>query len=60
MLILDRKRDQKIMIGDEIVLTVVEIRYGSVRIGIEADPSIPIHREEVAEKIVKGRGDRIE
>jgi carbon storage regulator len=38
MLILDRKRDQKIMIGDEIVLTVVEIRYGSVRIGIEADP----------------------
>jgi carbon storage regulator len=55
MLILDRKRDQKIMIGDGIVLTVVEIRYGSVRIGIEADPSIPVHREEIHKEIVKGR-----
>lgn len=48
MLILSRKKDQKIIIGDQkIVLTVVEIRGDRVRLGFEADKSIPIDREEV-------------
>ena len=48
MLILSRKKDEKIIIaGEEIVITVVEIRGDKVRLGIEAPRDIPIHREEV-------------
>ena len=55
MLVLTRYTDQKIMIGDniEIMVTDVCLRTGKVRIGIEAPPGIPVHREEVYKAIKK-------
>ncbi len=51
MLVLSRQRDQKIMIGDDIEITVVDIRGDKVRLGITAPRSIPVHRQEVYEAI---------
>jgi len=50
-LVLSRKLDQKIMIGDQIVITIVEIRGDNVRLGIEAPKDIPVHRHEIYEAI---------
>ena len=50
MLVLSRKNGERIIIGDDIVITVIEIRSDKVRLGIEAD-GLPIHREEVWAKI---------
>lgn len=47
MLVLTRKKDERIMIGDNIVLTVVEVRGDRVRLGIEAPKDVPVDREEV-------------
>lgn len=47
MLVLSRQVDEKIIIGDSIVITVVEIRRGLVRLGIDAPRDVPVHREEV-------------
>jgi len=47
MLVLSRKRDEQILIGDDIVIRVVEIRGDKVRLGIEAPPHVPVHRSEV-------------
>ena len=51
MLVLSRQRDETIMIGDDIELTVVDIRGDKVRIGIEAPSSVPVHRKEVYDAI---------
>lgn len=51
MLVLSRHRDEKIIIGDNIIVTVVDIRRDRVRLGITAPPHIPVHREEVYEAI---------
>ena len=51
MLVLSRQRDETIMIGDDIELTVVDIRGDKVRLGIKASPHIPVHRKEVYEAI---------
>jgi carbon storage regulator len=47
MLVLSRKRDERIVIGDNIVITVVEVRGDKVRLGIEAPVEVPVHRQEV-------------
>jgi carbon storage regulator len=47
MLVLSRKKDEKIMIGDDITLTIVEVRGDKVRLGIEAPKRLAVHREEV-------------
>jgi carbon storage regulator len=47
MLVLSRHRDESIMIGDDIVITVVDIRGDKVRLGITAPIEISVHREEV-------------
>lgn len=47
MLVLSRKPGEKIVIGDNITVTVVEIKGGKIRIGIEAPSNVPVHREEV-------------
>jgi len=49
MLVLSRHRDESIMIGDDIVVTIVDIRGDKVRLGIEAPSDIPVHRQEVYE-----------
>ena len=47
MLIITRKPGEKIMLGDDIVVHVMEIVGNSVRIGIEAPRSVPVYREEI-------------
>jgi len=51
MLVLSRQRDETIMIGDDIEITVVDIRGDKVRLGITAPTSVPVHRKEVYEAI---------
>lgn len=51
MLVLSRKKDEKIMIGDSITLMVIEIRGDKVRLGIEAPKDVAVHREEVYDAI---------
>ncbi|MFN0050906.1 MAG: carbon storage regulator CsrA [Planctomycetales bacterium] len=51
MLVLSRQRDESIIIGDNIVITVVDIRGDKVRLGIQAPETIPVHRQEVYEAI---------
>jgi len=51
MLVLSRQRDESIIIGDNIVLTIVDIRGDKVRLGIEAPKEIPVHRQEVYDAI---------
>jgi carbon storage regulator len=47
MLVLSRKPGQRIVIGEDVVITVVEFRGNVVRLGIEAPRSVPVYREEV-------------
>jgi carbon storage regulator len=51
MLVLSRKRDERIVIGDNIIVTIVDIRGDKVRIGVEAPSDVPVHRQEVYEAI---------
>lgn len=51
MLVLTRKRDESIIIGDEIRVTVVDVRGDQVKLGIEAPRRIPVHREEIYKEI---------
>ena len=53
MLVLSRQRDETIMIGDEIEITVVDIRGDKVRLGINAPKHILVHRKEVYDLIRK-------
>lgn len=49
MLILSRKLSEQIVIGDVIVVTIVSIRGGNVRLGIEAPPNVSVDRKEIYE-----------
>jgi len=51
MLVLSRQRDETIMIGDNIEITVVDIRGDKVRLGINAPRQVQVHRKEVYEAI---------
>lgn len=51
MLVLSRQRDESIIIGDDIKITIVDIRGDKVRLGIEAPKEISVHRQEVYEAI---------
>jgi len=51
MLVLSRQRDETIMIGDDIELTVVDIRGDKVRLGIKAPAHVAVHRKEVYDAI---------
>ena len=53
MLILSRKTNQKIRIGDSIELTVIEVRGDQVKIGVEAPRSVKVFREEIYDEIQK-------
>jgi carbon storage regulator len=48
MLVLSRKLGEKIVIGDNIVVTVVKIDRNQIRLGIEAPHEVPVYREEIA------------
>lgn len=51
MLVLSRKKDEKIIIGDNITVMVIEIRGDKVRLGIDAPKEVSVHRQEVYEAI---------
>jgi carbon storage regulator len=51
MLVLSRKKDEKIVIGENITLMVIEIRGDKVRLGIDAPRDVAVHREEVYDAI---------
>lgn len=53
MLVLSRQRDETIMIGDDIEVTVVDIRGDKVRLGINAPKEVAVHRKEVYDQIKK-------
>lgn len=57
MLVLSRHRDETIMIGDDIEITVVDIKGDKVRIGINAPRDIQVHRKEVYEAIKRENTD---
>ncbi len=57
MLVLSRQRDEAIMIGDEIEITVVDVRGDKVRLGITAPSSVAVHRKEVYEAIQREGGE---
>lgn len=56
MLVLSRKKNERIVIDNQIVITVVDIRGDKVRLGIEAPRDVDIHRSEVYEAIRESEG----
>ena len=51
MLVLTRKLGENIRIGDSVKITVLEVRSGQVKLGIEAPPEVKVHREEIYVRI---------
>ena len=51
MLILTRRTGETVMIGNEVTLTVLGVKGNQVRIGINAPKNVPVHREEIYERI---------
>lgn len=54
MLVLTRRANESIVIGDEIVVTILEVRGDQVRVGIEAPRSVSVHRQEVFDALQEG------
>lgn len=59
MLVLSRKKDEKIIIGDNISIMVVDIQGDKVRLGIEAPREVSVHREEVYQAILKKQAEPV-
>ena len=59
MLVLTRRANQSIMIGHEIVVTVLEVRGDQVRLGIKAPRSIDVHREEIFLQLQQANRDAV-
>jgi carbon storage regulator len=57
MLILSRRTDESIVIGDEVTITILRVKGKQVRIGITAPPDVSVHREEIYQRIQAGEGD---
>ena len=53
MLVLERRKDESIFIGDEVEVLIVDIRGEKVRLGITAPKSLPVHRKEIYQAIHK-------
>jgi carbon storage regulator len=58
MLVLSRQRDESIMIGDEVEVTIVDVRGDKVRLGINAPRRIAVHRKEIYEAIQREKAQK--
>ncbi len=64
MLVLTRKINESIMIGDEVEICVLEVRVDKIRLGIKAPKAVPVHRKEVYDEIqranLEAAGSKVE
>lgn len=60
MLVLSRQKDESIVIGDDIVITIVDVRGDKVRLGINAPREISVHRQEVYDAIQREKKEKAE
>jgi len=60
VLVLTRKKNESIVINDDITITVVEVRGDRVRLGINAPKEVPVHRQEVYHAIRRKHGEKTE
>jgi carbon storage regulator len=58
MLVLSRQRDESIMIGDDVEITIVDVRGDKVRLGITAPKHIPVHRREIYDAIQREKAQK--
>ena len=58
MLVLSRQKDESIMIGDNVEITIVDVRGDKVRLGINAPKEIPVHRREVFDAIQREKSEK--
>ena len=58
MLVLSRRKDESIMIGDDVEITIVDIHGDRVRLGITAPKTILVHRREIYEAIQRGKSEK--
>lgn len=56
MLVLTRRQSESLRIGDNGTITVLAVRHGQIRIGVDAPKGIPVYREEIYERIGAERG----
>ena len=57
MLILTRRVNESLMIGDKITVTVLEVKGSQVRLGVNAPKEVPVHRKEVYERVQREMAD---
>jgi len=58
MLVLSRKKNESIVINNDITIVVVEIRGDKVRLGVEAPKEVPVHRQEVYDAIQRSQQEK--
>ena len=59
MLILTRRVGESLMIGDDVTVTVLEVKGNQVRIGVNAPREVAVHREEIYQRIQKEKGGEL-